>query len=302
MNMIPRTTKVRRAVTLTEVLVIIGIIAVLIALLVPAVQRVREAALRTQSTNNLRQVILATHQFASEHAGGLPSAGYVSTTTRSTKSPMKPSLFTSILPYVEPTGKGIRNIPTYQSPADPSIDRNVLGLTSYAANAQVFAGNPRLPETFEDGTANTIAFAEHYGACNVGSGGGLLETWFQFFDSSDLWILGGSRRATFADGWPTVGGDVYPMTIGGISVGTLGVGGGRPLTLTFQVMPRVVASNPYKASPADCNPTIPQTPHTGGMLTALGDGSVRILSPGIAPTTFWGAVTPNGGEVLGSDW
>jgi hypothetical protein len=38
------------------------------------------------------------------------------------------------------------------------------------------------------------------------------------------------------------------------------------------------------------------------MLVALVDGSVRGLSPGIQPETYWAAVTPAGGEVLGADW
>jgi hypothetical protein len=45
-----------------------------------------------------------------------------------------------------------------------------------------------------------------------------------------------------------------------------------------------------------------QTPHRIGMLVAWVDGSVRQSSPGISPTPFWAAVTPAGGEVLGSDW
>jgi len=45
-----------------------------------------------------------------------------------------------------------------------------------------------------------------------------------------------------------------------------------------------------------------QTPHRIGTLVALVAGSVRQIAPGISPTTFWAAVTPAGGEVLGSDW
>jgi prepilin-type processing-associated H-X9-DG protein len=54
--------------------------------------------------------------------------------------------------------------------------------------------------------------------------------------------------------------------------------------------------------PANCNGGIASSPHTGGINVGLGDGSVRFVSGSISTTTWWSALTPAGGEVLGSDW
>jgi prepilin-type N-terminal cleavage/methylation domain-containing protein len=286
----------RSALTLVELLVVIAIIAVLIGLLVPAVQKAREAALRLSSMNKLKQIILSAHQFADNHAGTLPSV-------IGGRANWDDSLLLALLPYVE-QGNYYREyidtarrssdytVLTFVSPADPTLASlsNAPGLSSYAANAQVFLSDTNLQGSIPDGTTNTIAFAEHYArGC-----GGTHFNWFAEFpkDFGNISV----HRATFADNGRTIlyfnpGSeskyrDVYPITSRNPPVTVGSVPG-----LTFQVRPRL----------SECDPRIPQTPHSGGMLAALCDGSVRTLAPGMATTTFWAAVTPAGGESL-SDW
>jgi len=260
----------RRGFTLTELLVVVAIIGVLLALTLAAVMRVRGAALRVQSMNNLRQIILGVAHFAEDNGERLP------TIDGSGPNP-DISLHAAILPYLEQTSalEQLRAHPTepifielYLSPADPTIAQALargsdFTISSYAANARVFKNDARLSVSIPDGLSNTIGFAEHYGWCN-GTPYGVFLTYTGLGNAP--------HRATFADGL-----DTTPDTI--------------PLDSTFQAAPAI----------KKCDPFLAQTPHSDGMVVALLDGGVRQISPGIAPQTYWGAVTPDGNEALG-EW
>jgi hypothetical protein len=249
---------------------------------------VRATAYRIQSTNNLKQIGLALHSYMAQHDGRLP--GFTDDAGKRVAPGANLSPFHVMSPYLElSAGKPDKDghklivVKEFTSPADPSIDYFPPpreGNTSYAYNMAVFRFG-RLMDWVSDGTSNTIGFAEHYAR------GGTLPydfIWSLRDSSSSIDIrtvdltdpryafLLFPRRASFAD---PLYGDVVPSA-----------GGAHPNRL-FQVAP----------IPAQADPTVPQTPHPGGMLSAFLDGSVRTLAPTTTPQVFWSLVTPNGGEV-----
>ena len=176
--------------TLIELLVVIAIIAILIALLVPAVQKVREAAARTQCANNLKQMGLALHNHESSYKR-LPGIG---------RSPNQTSVHTELLPFVE--AENLRNLYDRTQP----LFNLVAGVPSFNP-AQLPAATTRV-DLFLCPSEWQLPYFTRWGANNVAGTNYMVNTGTGTGTNYDLriptdglfWNGSSVRLATITDG------------------------------------------------------------------------------------------------------
>jgi prepilin-type N-terminal cleavage/methylation domain-containing protein len=319
-----------RGFTLIELLVVIAIIAILIGLLLPAVQKVREAAARAQCQNNLKQMSLGTINCADTHSGILPgdAGAYPIMTPGGSPNNGDGGVLFHILPFIEqqnlynttlcphdPTwGSAPRNgcnnptysqwnevqpnnnqlgntyVKTFICPSDPTFGQGwSKGVASYAFNGQVFTqgicigpptANPstwgtqrRFPAFITDGTANTMVYTEKEITSYGPYSGDIGDNGFNYYP----------------DWGPIIYSPSFNQPKG--PVGTM-----------FQVQPRMGCNNTGQGTGGCGAGNLPNTGHTGGIVVAMFDGSVRFVAQGVSPTTWWSVITPNAGDIQGSDW
>jgi prepilin-type N-terminal cleavage/methylation domain-containing protein len=315
--------RVRSAFTLVELLVVIAIIGVLVALLLPAVQSAREAARRTQCTNNLKQIALGTQNYGDVYGGVYPVGGYACCWG---------TWIVGLLPYVEqkalydqykyfgaigPAGGNAdvntryggsmnlnvtnKQIAAYLCPSDPKTNTTALrgGITShnYVANH----GNTTMRRQATFGKSST-------GQPNMFNGAP-----FVLVDTSST-MPQSVRFAEVVDG--TSNTLAFSETIKGQNNDLRGFSwwsyaahfetflppnSNQPDILQTISYCKPGGVNPPCAAATTANPenNAARSRHPSGLVASFCDGSVKFISNNIAIDTWRALSTNNGGESIG---
>ncbi len=275
-TMIDTRRRERPGFNLSELLVVVAIVAVLLAMIIPAIVHIRGAADRAACQNNLHQLVVAVHQHHDER-GMMPS--YASNPGGFGVG----CWFYSLLPYVEqfqpqPSSMhgslvgGKEFYAVLSCPSDPSANLDAkLSKTSYLANWYAFTNTPQgcvvPPVSFAsltNGLSNVVLFAEGYSVCQTNPRPSMESPWYHNFGVTQEDLPSDDPKYLPAD---------YTM---------------------FQVQPSL------EPGPGGCDPWRTQTPHSV-MHAAVADGSVRVVQPGIDPLNWKKALKPRTGD-LPDDW
>jgi len=312
-----------RAFTLIELLVVIAIIAILIGLLLPAVQKVRDAAARMESSNNLKQMVLGLHSCNDTFKKLPPGLGTFPGTINTSGSNPAPvpaphgTVFYFILPYIEQDNvykttndhswNSTAVIPIYIAPADATAPSNGLmpnwsnrGAISYGANGYVlgvennqnqgatgntgFSSKISLPQiSSQDGTSNTVAFAERFATCSDWTWSG----------SNAVLSAGPFYRVWGEDGQGPFTGNNRKYS----PVVFYGVAG-----IPFYAPDFGKSNNPGSNQGAIPNCDSVQALSTAVCQVGMFDGHIRGVANGISLPTWTNAWRHDDGQPLGSDW
>jgi type II secretory pathway pseudopilin PulG len=310
-------------------LVVIAIIGILIGLLLTAVQRVRLAAARLESTNNLRQIGLAAHH-CQDSIGYLPPGfgifpgGPTDPTVLGGTSGFGNPFF-HLLPYIEqnnlynctaePGSGPPGNRGTLYSPFFPLVRSQPIKIYQ----------NPGDPSMSYGGrVSGSKTSAEGWGACGYAFNAqvfcltdkrGHFRDWWNNARIPDSMPDGASTTILFTEKLTLCGSRGKPMG----AANAWAAGPGEQVTPVFSVSifptfgrpprtgPSTGPGTHFQAAPLPsttnrCHFWVPQSPRPEGILVCLADGSVRLVAQGIHSKTWWAACTPASRDALGSDW
>ena len=303
----------RRAFTLIELLVVIAVIAILIGLLLPAVQKVREAAARAKCQNNIKQVALAVHNYH-DTFGQLPPAGEARTNL---------SWHVYVLPYIEQqnlfsqfsqaagtytaTGKnnphGLTPVATYLCPSSPNLKMVLSPSPPHHVNPpdRVPANTGQAPFTthyygIAGPRGTNPATGQAYQTVTGGTHEGVrLSAEGMFHRDQTVRLVhvtdGTSNTLMLGEmSWFSIQfGTRYRSWLRGCEPREVCVG-------TRNVV-RAINAGTKAASVVPFNDIPMGSHHTGGTNFALGDGSVRFVRDTIAINTYRSLASRAGGEI-----